>query len=221
MYGGGYMPGWFLIGVLCAVIIFAVVIYRMSSGKVEMTPRISDRLERKGFYSENPVKIMTRPVEVIDIKTNYIGELKREFDSVFQKMVSLILPDYFVRIKGTDSQGRMVVLVEKDRGRKGLTGSSWNVRISSPGCNDQFVIDGESKSFKDSVASFTFQGAPIKVTKQYGENAYHFFKGDIEEAKVSVIGKLPPRRIFIDGSAGELPLLLTASIIEALKLYKP
>jgi hypothetical protein len=217
VYGGGYIPGWFLIGVLIVFIIFAVVSYRLSSGRVELKPRFSDPVERKGFYYENPVKIMTRPVELIDIKTNYIGKLNREFDSVLQKMISLILPNYFVRIKGTDSHGKTVVIVEKARGREGLVGSSWEVQISSPELNERFVIHGESKN---AVASFTFQGAHIKVTKENSENIYYFFNGDKEEAKVSLIGKLPPRKIFIDGSEGELPLLLTASILEALKLYR-
>jgi hypothetical protein len=221
VYGGEYIPDWFLLGVLIVVIIFAAVSYWLSSGRVDLKPGFSDRTETKGIYFENPVKMMTRPVAIMDMKTNHIGQMNREYNSVYQMIISLILPNYFVRIKGTDSHNQTVVKVQKVRGRKGLVTSRWEVQVSSPGINESFLLNGESKGSKHGgIASFIFQGELIEVTKKYGENSYYFYKGDKEAAIVSIIGKLPPRRIYIDGCQGEMPLLLTASIFEALKLYR-
>lgn len=220
MYGWEYIPDWFLIMVLIVVIIFAAISYWISSGRVELKPRVSNDTETKIFYYENPIKFMTKPVEILDVKTNYIGKIQREFNSLFEMFLSLLMPNYYVLIKGTDRLNSTNVRVQKIRGRKGLVKSSWKGELNSPNFIERFVINGESKNPNNVIASFTFQNELIRVSKQFGEKTYHFYKDDKEVAKISIIGKLPPRKIFIDGRQGELPLLLIASIFETLKLYR-
>ncbi|TYS19851.1 hypothetical protein FZC78_02145 [Rossellomorea vietnamensis] len=220
MYGGEHIPDWFLILVLIIVIVFAAISYLMSSGRVELKPGVSNDREKKAFYYENPLKFMTRPIEIVDVKMGHVGQIRREYNSVSKMFLSLLMPNYYVSIKGTDRLNDTVVRVEKIKGKKGIVKSSWEVELNSSNSNERFMIKGERKSPSNVIASFTFQNELIRVAKPSGEGAYYFYRNDKEAAKISLIGKLPPRKIFIDGRQGEIPLLLIAAIFEALKLYR-
>lgn len=177
MYGWEYIPNWFIIMVAVIVILFVTISYWLSSGSVEFKPTVSNNnIETKVFYYENPIKFMSKPVEIIDVRTNYIGQVKRQFNSVYEMLSSLFLPNYYVQFKGNDKLNSTIVRVQKIKGRQGMLKSIWEGELTSPNVNERFVIRGESKNPNNVIASFTFQNELIKVSKQFSENTYHFYK---------------------------------------------
>jgi hypothetical protein len=215
-----YIPDWFLILVFVIASGFIVVNVLITKGKVDHHQRKKIGTKTKAFYYENPVKIMTRSVEIIDIQMNDIGWLCREFSWIGERFLSLFLPNYFVVIKGKSEGSHTSIRIEKQRGKKSLSVSSWDIEVASHDKTEQLVMSGKN-TFPDGViASFIYEDDEVQVSENRKDRTFHFKKNHLEIATVTPIGKVPPRKIFIDGGKGELPLLLVAGIYEALKLYR-
>lgn len=104
-YGAEYVPDWFL-WIACTVfILFIGIAQWLTRGKVDLTATVNGEIGSKASYTENPIKVMTKRVEIIDMKTNYVGYVKREFDNLFQMLISLVMPNYFVDLYSEDANG--------------------------------------------------------------------------------------------------------------------
>jgi hypothetical protein len=221
LYGFEYLPDWFLVAVAIAVAVFMIASYLVSRGGVDYTDRESDNISTKVFYYENPLHVMTRPVEVLDVKLNCAGQVCKQFNNMIERFLSLFLRNYFVHIKGTDHLDNSVE-IKKEKGKNGLFKSRWKVNLLSSIEKEEFFITGKRKDPNGVIADFTYKGQLIKIKKQYGEpgRGYHFYMNEGEVAKVTFAGKVPPRKVFIDGGEGEIPTILLATIVEAIKIYR-
>ena len=215
-----YVPDWFLLLVFVLVAGFTVVNVLLTKGKVEPSNRKMSGTETKGFYYENPLKIMTRSVEIIDVQMNEAGRLRREFSRINERLLSMILPNYFVVIKGESDAHHTSIHIEKQRGKKSRFESRWDIEIASPNKTSRVVMTGTNTFTEGITANFSYGDDVIQVSENKKDRSFQFRKNNIEVATVTPIGKMPPRKIFIDGGKGELSLLLVAGIYEALKLYK-
>jgi hypothetical protein len=215
-----YVPNWFIVLVFVIAAGFTLLNYLLTKGKVEHQQRKSNGTETKAYYYENPLKIMTKPVDIIDIQMNEAGQLRREFSRLKEMLISLFLPNYYVVFKGEDEGNHTSILIEKRRGKKSLLESKWDIAITYPNNIESFVMKGKKVSVDGINASFSYQDDFIEVSENRKDRTFHFSKNNLELARVTPIGKMPPRKIFIDGGNGELPLLLVAGIYEALKLYR-
>jgi hypothetical protein len=215
-----YVPDWFLVLVFVIAAGFTVLNVLLTKGKVEPHQRKTNGAETKAFYYENPLKVMTKSIEIIDVQMNEAGQLRREFLRLGELLLSLILPNYFVVIKGESEGNHISIRIEKQRGKKSRFESSWDIEIASPNKTERVVMSGKNTFTEGVSASFSYGDDVIKVSENRKDKSFHFRKNNLVVATVTPIGKIPPRKIFIDRGKGELPLLLVAGIYEALKLYR-
>ncbi|MGP4069418.1 tubby C-terminal domain-like protein [Halobacillus sp. B29] len=219
-YGWQYVPGWFVLFAIVIFVLFIVFSHWLTKGKAEATGG-DGVIGTKAIYFENPIKIMTRKAEVIDLKTNYVGFVKREFDNVFQMLASLFIPNYFVDVSSEDAYSDVHIRIHKLRERKDLVQSRWEVKLNTYDSEEKFLIKGDKKLISNEILSFSYKEDKFSVTKNADENVVYFYKGGKQIAYISTNGKLPPRRIIIDAQEGsDLPILLLASIFELIKFYK-
>ncbi|MRG86752.1 hypothetical protein GH754_10565 [Salinibacillus xinjiangensis] len=219
-YGVGYVPEWFLWIACIIFILFIGITYWLTRGKVETTAKGNGEIGNKAFYTENPILAMTKRVEIFDMKTNYVGYVKRGFDNPFQMLTTMFLPNYFVDLYGEDANGNLKIKIHKLREKKDLLQNRWEVQIISKNCEENFMIKGDKKLLSSKVLSFPYKNEIINVSKNVSERTINFHKNGQQISYISSNGKLPPRDIFMDTQDGELPFLLLACIYEVIKFYR-
>ncbi|MGP4070336.1 tubby C-terminal domain-like protein [Halobacillus sp. B29] len=219
-YGWQHVPGWFVFFACVIFVLFIVFSHWLTKGKVESTGG-DGVIGTKAIYFKNPLKIMTKKAEMIDMKTNYVGWVKREFDNVFQMLVSLFIPNYYVDVFSEDANRNMCIRIHKLRERKDLVQSRWEVKLETNDSKERFMIIGDKKLMSNEILSFSYRDEKISVSKNVDDNMVYFHKNGKQVAYISTNGKLPPRRIIIDAQdTSDLPMLLLASIFEIIKFYK-
>jgi hypothetical protein len=219
-YGWNNIPDWFFWFVCIIFILFIGISYWLTRGKVDLPVRRIGDLGTKASYTENPIKVMTQRADICDMKTNYVGYVKRNFDNTLQMLISLVMPNYFVDVSSKDANGDLSIRIHKLREKKDLLQSRWEVKIITKDDEERFMIKSEKKMISNVSLSFPYKNEIINVSKNIRNNTINFYKNGKCISLISYNGKLPPRNIFIDAQEGDLPIPLLASIFEIIKFYK-
>ncbi|WP_430786741.1 tubby C-terminal domain-like protein [Virgibacillus flavescens] len=219
-YGAESVPEWFLWTACTVFLLFIIITHWLTRDKKDSTATGDGVIGSKGSYTENPIIVMTKRVEIIDLKANYVGYIKREFDNFFQMLLSFVLPNYFVDFYSENTNGDLKISIHKLREKKDLLQSRWAVKVFSKDDGEEtFMINSDRKMMSNNILSFPYKNEIINVTKD-GNSSIYFHQSGTQISHISSYGKLPPRHVFIDNQDDALPILLLACIYEIIKCYK-
>jgi hypothetical protein len=219
MYGTGIVPEWFYIMVLIVFILFVGIGYWVTRSEKGLQTGGDGKLAEKAIYYENRFRSSARPAEIIDVKTNYVGYVKRHFDGILQQLITFVSPRRHIKITGKNRNGSLQIYLHHIKDDNRFLHSSWGAEIISNGQSERFTIESQSEKKAKIRLSFPYKGEIITLSDYRTENEMRVKKNGNDIACITYQRKLPPRKIFIDSKEGELPLLLLACMFEVVKYY--
>ncbi|NQD64462.1 hypothetical protein HP456_00810 [Bacillus haikouensis] len=219
MYGTEIVPGWFYIMVLIVFILFVGIGYWVTRNEKGLQTGGDGKLAEKAVYYENRFRSSAHPAEIIDVKTNYVGYVKRNFDSMIQQLISFVSPRRHIKITAESHNGNLQIHLQHIKNETKFLYSGWEAEMISNGQSERITIESQSKKKSTIKLSFSYRGEVITVSDHRKVNEMKIKKNGYDIASITYQKKLPPRKIFIDSKESKLPLLLLACMFEVIKYY--
>ncbi|WP_175989248.1 hypothetical protein [Bacillus sp. Marseille-Q1617] len=219
MFTSGIVPPWFYIMVLIVFILFVGIGYWVTRSEKGLQTGGDGKLATKAIYYENRFRASSKPAEIIDVKTNYVGYVKRTFHSIIHQLLTFFLPRRNIQLSGENRDESFQIKLHNRNDHKKFLHSSWEMEITSNGKVEMVTIESKSEKRSNIILSFPYLREMVHVYINLKDSEIRFRKNDLDIAVITYQRKLPPRKVFIDSKEGELPLLLLACIFEVVKYY--
>jgi hypothetical protein len=219
MYTSGIVPPWFYIMVIIVFILFVGIGYWVTRSEKGLQTGGDGKLASKAIYHENRFRASAKPAEIIDVKTNDVGYIKRNFTSIFQQLLTFFSPRRDILLTGKNHDGSMQVKLHNVRNHRKFLHSSWEAEVTTSGKAERFTIESKSEKKSNISLTFPYKNEVIQLSNNPKDGLIRFQMNDVEIAVITYQRKLPPRKIFIDSKEGDLPLLLLACMFEIVKYY--
>lgn len=219
MFTSGIVPPWFYIMVLIVCILFVGIGYWVTRSEKGLQTGGDGKLASRAIYYENRFRSSAKPAEIIDVKTNYVGYVKRNFNSIFHQLRAFLSPRKNIRLTAENGDGKLKIQLQNVNDHTKFLFSSWEAEVTTSGIAERFTIESKSEKKSNINLSFTYKGEMIDVFNNVKESEIKVQKNGVDIATISYQRKLPPRKVFIDSKEGELPLLLLACMFEIVKYY--
>ncbi|MCA1053746.1 hypothetical protein LCM10_02010 [Rossellomorea aquimaris] len=216
MYGQGIVPSWFYLLVFMVFILFVVIGYFVTRTEKDLQLGGDGKLANKAIYYENRFRSSSKRAEIIDVKTNYAGFVKRDFHSRLNQLWTFFFRQRSIHFTGEGHDGKLKMTLHNESVKKG-NHIIWQAEVIQDHNIQRFEIEGQKEKGGVVRLSFSYGGEFLQVYHDKENGEIRFSKDQEGIAVITYQRRLSPKKVFIDSKEGELPLLLLTGIYEVIR----